>query len=162
MADEFTISRIFKAPRQKVWDAWTKPELLVQWFGPKGTRATAVTADIRVGGVLHSYMDAPDGRRLWAKFVYRELWPPSRLVYEHSFSDPEANIAGSPFSPNWPKVLLTTVTFEEEGADTRMRLHQVPLRANAAQRAEFVATIKSMHGGWSGSFDELDELIATG
>lgn len=160
MADEFTISRIFKAPRQRVWDAWTNPEQLARWFGPKGSRATLVHADIRPGGMVHSYMDAPGGGRLWAKFVYREVEAPSRLVYAHSFSDEQGNIAGSPFSPNWPKVLLTTVIFEDAGDDTRLRLHWKPLDANAAEQAEFAAAIDSMHGGWSGSFDELDELLA--
>lgn len=160
MADEFTISRIFKAPRQKVWDAWTKPELLALWFGPKGSKATLVSADIRPGGMVHSYMDAPDGGRLWAKFVYREVVPPSRLVYEHSFSDAQGNIAGSPFSDNWPKVLLTTVLFDDDGANTRVRLHWKPSGATPAEQAEFTAAIDSMHGGWSGSFDELDMLIS--
>ena len=161
MADEFVISHVFKAPREKVWAAWTQPEKLARWFGPKGTKATIVTADIRSGGMLHSYMDGPDGTRLWAKFVYRELVPPSRLVYEHSFSDEQANIAPSPFGGDWPKVLLTTVIFEDLGEETRVRLSWVPVQATPAEEAEFRGAMDSMTGGWSGSFEELDDLLAS-
>jgi len=162
MPAEFVMSRIFKAPRQRVWDAWTKPDQIARWFGPKGTTTTAVTADIRPGGMLHSYMDIPGGTRIWAKFVYREVTPPSRLVWEHSFSDEQANIAGSPFSDNWPKVLLNTVIFEDAGNDTRVRLISVPLDATPAEQAEFDAALRSMDGGWGGSFDVLDDLLAAG
>lgn len=162
MADQFTISRVFKAPRQKVWDAWTNPEKLARWFGPKGITTTIVSADIRPGGMTHAYMDGPDGSRLWAKFVYRELTPPSRLVYEHSFSDPQANIAGSPFGGDWPKKLLTTVIFEDEGEDTRIRLSWTPFEATTAEEAAFSAAKDSMAGGWGGSFDVLDEMLAVG
>ena len=149
MAPEFVISHIFKAPREKVWAAWTQPEKLALWLGPKGANATVVTADIRPGGMLHSYMDGPGGMRLWAKLVYRELTPPSRLVYEHSFSDEHANIAASPFGGDWPKVLLTTVTFEDFGQDTRVRLSWVPVEAEAAAEAAFRDAMDSMSGGSS-------------
>lgn len=157
--DEFVMSHIFKAPRQKLWDAWTKPELLAQWFGPKGVKTTVVSADIRPGGMLHSHMDGPAGSRLWAKFVYREVTAPSRLVWEHSFSDEQANIAGSPFSDNWPKILLNIVTFEDAATDTRIRLSSSPLDATAEEEAEFSAAKESMTGGWGGSFEVLEEFL---
>jgi uncharacterized protein YndB with AHSA1/START domain len=160
MADEFTMSHLCKAPRQKVWDAWTRPEILAQWFGPKGSKMTIISADIRPGGVVHSHMDFPGGPRIWAKFVYREVTAPSRLVWEHSFSDEHANITESPFGGPWPKVLLNTVIFEDEGTDTRIRLISKPLDATPAEKAEFRGAIDSMSGGWGGSFEVLDELLA--
>jgi uncharacterized protein YndB with AHSA1/START domain len=160
MADEFTMSRLFKAPRQAVWDAWTNPELLARWFGPKGSTLTIVSADIRPGGVVHSHMDFPGGPRIWAKFVYREVEPLTRLCWEHSFSDEQANIVDSPFGGPWPRVLLNTVIFEDEGANTRIRLISVPLDATPAEAAEFRNMIESMSGGWGGSFEVLDELLA--
>ena len=161
MADEFTMVRLFKAPRAKVWDAWTRPDLLAQWFGPKGSTMTIVSADIRPGGMVHSHMDMPGGLRIWAKFVYREVTAPSRLVWEHSFSDEAASITGSPFGGEWPKRLLNSVTFEDEGQNTRVRLSSKPIDATAAEIAEFRGAIESMDGGWGGSFEELDELLAT-
>jgi uncharacterized protein YndB with AHSA1/START domain len=120
---------------------------------------TVVGADIRPGGTLHCHMDAPDGMRLWAKFVYREVTAPSRLVWEHSFSDEHANITGSPFGGDWPKVLLNTVIFEDAGADTRVRLISVPLDASEAEAAEFRGAIDSMVGGWRGTFEKLGEYL---
>ena len=110
--------------------------------------------------MVHSHIDAPDGMRLWAKFVYREVIAPSRLVWEHSFSDEQANITGSPFSDDWPKVLLNRVVFEEAGADTRMRLSSKPIDATPAEEAEFREAMESMKGGWGGSFEVLDVFLA--
>lgn len=160
MADEFTMSRLFKAPRQKLWDAWTRPELLATWFGPKGATMTIVSADIRPGGVVHSHMDFPGGPRIWAKFVYRAVEPLKLLSWEHSFSDEQANIADSPFGGPWPKILLNTVVFEDEGADTRIRLTSRPYRATAEEVAEFRGMNESMSGGWGGSFEVLEEVLA--
>ena len=160
MADEFVISHIFKAPRDKVWDAWTQPEKLARWFGPKGTETTLVTADVRPGGMIHCNMVHPGGAIIWGKFVYREIVPPSRLVYEHSFADEHANIVGSPFGGAWPKILLTTVIFEDAGADTRVRLTWSPLDATPAEQAEFRAAMESMTGGWNSSFAVLEEFLA--
>lgn len=80
-ADEFTITRVFSASRQRVWDAWTKRDQLARWFGPKGVTATVQTHDLRPDGIAHIRLVRPDGGQMWAKFVYREVTPPSRLVW---------------------------------------------------------------------------------
>lgn len=160
MADEFSISHLFKAPREKVWAAWTQPDKLARWFGPKGTKTTVISADIRPGGMTHCHMVHPGGGIIWARFGYREIDPPSRLVYEHSFADEHANITGSPFGGDWPKVLLTTVIFEEAGENTRVRLSWIPLDATRAEEAEFRNAMGSMTDGWSGSFEALEAYLA--
>ncbi len=162
-AETFVIIRVFNAPRQRVWDAWTRPEQLGRWFGPKGTVTTAKTFDLRPGGMLHSFMDMPDGGRMWAKFVYREVEPISRLAWAHSFSDEHANVVRAPFfDGKWPLELLTVVTFEEEGAGTRLTLTWTPLNASEIERKTFAENMGSMNQGWSGSFDELDAFLAEG
>lgn len=160
MTAPFTMSHIFRAPRQKVWDAWTRPEQIARWFGPKGSTMTIVSADVRPGGMVHSHMDLPDGTRIWAKFVYREVTAPSRLVWEHSFSDEHANVVASPFGGEWPAVLINTVIFEDAGDDTRVRLISEPFEATAAEAAEFGAAMPSMTGGWGGSFEVLEGWLA--
>ncbi|WP_066962361.1 SRPBCC family protein [Rhizorhabdus dicambivorans] len=160
MADQLVISRLFKAPRARLWAAWTEPELLARWFGPKGVTTTIVSADIRPGGHVHCHMDFPDGPRIWAKLVYREVEPLIRLEWEHSFSDPGGDIAGSPFGGAWPKRLLNSVTFEDAGADTRIRLTSTPLNAAVEEEAAFRDALDSMHGGWGGNFDVLDAFLA--
>jgi uncharacterized protein YndB with AHSA1/START domain len=61
------------------------PEQFGRWFGPKGATTTAKAFDLRPGGMLHSFMPTPDGGRMWAKFVYREVEPISRLSWAHSW-----------------------------------------------------------------------------
>lgn len=160
MADELVISRIFEAPRARLWEAWTDPVQFGRWFGPKGVTTTIISADVRVGGHLHCSMDFPDGGpRIWAKLVYREIDPPSRLVWEHSFSDPDGDIAGSPFGGHWPKRLLNSVEFEDAGEGTHIRLTSAPLHAESEEEAAFGAALDSMQGGWGGNFDVLDDFL---
>jgi uncharacterized protein YndB with AHSA1/START domain len=160
VADEFRISHVFRAPREKVWEAWTRPEKLARWFGPKGAVTTVISADVRPGGFVHCRMLHPGGATIWGKFVYREIIAPARLVYEHSFADEHANIIASPFGGDWPKILLTTVIFEEAGADTRVTLTWEPFEATPAEEAEFRAATDLMRGGWSGSVEVLEEMLA--
>jgi uncharacterized protein YndB with AHSA1/START domain len=157
---EFNIVRIFDAPRQEVWNAWTDPALLAQWFGPKGSTAEVLRFDPRPAGVAHLHLGTADGHRMWAKFVYHEIAAPSRLVYVHSFADAEANVAPSPFGGPWPLEMLTTITFEEDGGRTTLSLVWVPIEATGEECQAFVANLESMQMGWTGSFDQLDALLA--
>lgn len=157
---EFVITRRFAASRQRVWDAWTKPELFATWFGPKGVTTTVLTFDLRVGGMIHARMDNHESGSIWGKFVLREITAPSRLIWEHSFADADANIIPVPFFDVWPLRLLTTVVFEEVGDSTSVTATWVPLDATLAEQQAFAGQMSSMTMGWSGSFDQLDTLLA--
>jgi len=158
----FTITRAFAAPRARVWDAWTRPEALAQWFGPKGTCGTILAFDLRPGGEWRGRMDMPDGTAMYSKFVFREIAPMSRLVWVHGFADSEGNRIRAPFAAQFPLEMLTVVHFSEEGEGTRVELSWTPLDATPEEEAFFVGMMASMNGGWSGSFDQLDEFLAGG
>jgi uncharacterized protein YndB with AHSA1/START domain len=161
--DHFLISRIFDAPRELVWKAWTEPERLAAWLGPKGAPvARVIRFELSAGGVFLSAMKTPDGSEMCAKFVYREVTPISRLVWVHSFADVNGNLARHPMSPTWPLELLTKVTFADLADKTEITLDWVPLNANAAEIATFKDGKPSMQGGWTGSFDQLAEYLARG
>ncbi|MDH7639595.1 SRPBCC family protein [Sphingomonas oryzagri] len=162
MAPEFRITRRFAAPRDRVWEAWTRPEQLARWFGPKGVTTTVLSFDLRPGGGLHARMESADGGVMWARFVYREVVAPETLVWEHGFADEAGEFTASPFGGPWPLRLLTNVRFEEEGDATRLTLTWVPLEATAEEEAAFAAMMESMTGGWSGSFEQLDAFLADG
>ena len=85
---EFVISRVFDAPRDLVWKAWTEPERLLKWWGPRDFEILSAKVDLRVGGIFLYHLRSPDGLEIWGKFVYREISPPEKLVYINSFSDP--------------------------------------------------------------------------
>ncbi|MBX9795417.1 SRPBCC domain-containing protein [Sphingomonas sp.] len=155
----FTTIRHFAAPRARVWAAWTQPNQLVQWFGPKGSAGTILAFDLRPGGVWRGRMEAPDGGVMFSKFVFREVTPPARLVWIHGFADEAGNRARAPFAPQFPLELLTTVDFAEEGAGTLITLSWEPLGATAEEEAFFASMMASMEGGWAGSFEQLDSFL---
>jgi uncharacterized protein YndB with AHSA1/START domain len=159
---EFIIARVFSAPRPRVWAAWTQPDQLLRWLGPKGTSGTVYSADVRVGGLLHWHMGAPGGHGMWGRAIYREIDVPSWLTYVQSFSDEAGAIARAPFfDGRWPLEMLTEVTFAEQGEGTLLTLRWSPIAAEPDEVANFIANIPSMNGGWGGSFDQLEALLAS-
>jgi uncharacterized protein YndB with AHSA1/START domain len=159
----FAISRAFAAPRARVWDAWTNPEALARWFGPKGSTSSLLEFDFRPGGAWRGRMDMPDGGgTMYSKFVFREIEPLSRLVWVHGFADSDGNRIRAPFAAHFPLEMLTVVQFADEGSGTRIDLSWTPLDATAEEEAFFESMMTSMNGGWSGSFEQLDEFLAGG
>jgi uncharacterized protein YndB with AHSA1/START domain len=161
-APTFTITCTFDAPRELVWRAWTEPKLFAKWFGPKGTTGEVKTFDLRPGGMLHSCLKSSGGPEMWAKFVYREVTPPARLVWEHSFADAEGNIVRHPFQAAWPLKLLTTVTLDEVNGKTKTTLTWTPMDATEAEAKAFEDGMAGMNQGWGGTFDQLAEFLQSG
>ena len=106
---EIVMSRVFDAPRNLVFDAWTKPELLERWLGVRGGWSMVVCeVDLRVGGAYRFVWRGPDGAEMGMGGVYREIAPPERLVATESFDDP--------WYPG--EAVDTTVLIEEGGKTT--------------------------------------------
>jgi len=159
---DFVITRSFDAPRELVWQCFTEPERMKEWWGPKGSVIVASTMDLRVGGTYLGAMRAGSGPVMWAKFVYREIAEPERLVWVHSFSDEAGGLTRHPMSPTWPLEMLTTVTFEEVApGKTKVTLRWLPLNASAEEQKTFDAAHDGMTGGWAGTFDRLDAYLQT-
>jgi uncharacterized protein YndB with AHSA1/START domain len=96
------------------------------------------------------------GRVMWAKFVYREIVAPERLVWVHSFSDEAGGLTRHPLNATWPLELLTTVTLEEVvGGKTNVTIRWAPHNATAEESKTFDAARDSMTQGWSGTFERL-------
>jgi uncharacterized protein YndB with AHSA1/START domain len=158
---DFVTTRIFDAPPEMLWKCFTEPERMQTWFGPKGSVVISSMMDLRVGGTYHGAMRDAEGRVMWAKFVYREVTPPRRLVWEHSFSDDAGGLTRHPLSPTWPLKLLTTVTFEAApGGKCKLTLIWSPLDATVEEQATFDAAHDGMRMGWGGSFERLDGYLA--
>lgn len=105
---EIVMSRVFDAPRNLVFDAWTKPELLERWLGVRGGWSMVVCeVDLRVGGAYRFVWRGPDGPEMGMGGVYREIAPPERLVATESFDDPW-----------YPGEALDTIVLVEEGGKT--------------------------------------------
>ena len=157
---EFVITRVFDAPWELVFKAWTEPERIAKWFGPKGVTVKSAKMDLRPGGSLHTCMATPDGHEMWGKMVYREILPPEKLVYINSFSDEKGGLTRHPMSATWPLEMLTTVVLKDMGGKTELTLTWVPINSTAEEIATFEAGMAGMTGGWTGTFDQLDAYLA--
>jgi uncharacterized protein YndB with AHSA1/START domain len=155
-SEPFVITRVFDAPRDRVWKAWTEAERLKQWWGPAGFKVHTCKVDLRPGGVFLYGMKAPDGSDMWGKFTYREIKAPQRLVFIVSFSDPKGGVTRHPWSPNWPLEMLSTVTFEEQGGKTKVTVQWLPAdSATDVERKTFDEGRDSMKQGWGGTLDQF-------
>lgn len=115
------LERVFKAPRELVFDAFSQAEHLRQWWGPRGWEMPFCSVDLRPGGRWHYCMKCVDkaqgefyGMESWGLGIYREIEAPARIVYTDYFSDADANI-----NENMPPT-LSTLTFEEVEGGTRV------------------------------------------
>ena len=159
---DFVITRVFDAPAALVWKCFTEPERMKEWFGPKGSVVVSAIMDLRVGGTYHGAMRGPDGKVMCAKFIYREIVPPQRLVWEHSFSDEAGGLTRHPLSPTGPLWLLTTVTLADApGGKTALTLMWSPLDPSPQEQITFDAAHDGMRSGWGGSFERLDAYLAS-
>jgi uncharacterized protein YndB with AHSA1/START domain len=143
---ELTITRIFDAPCSLVFKMWTDPKHLAEWWGPKGFTNPVCEVDPRLGGALKIVMRAPDGAEYPMKGVFREIAPPSRLVFTNIAVDKDGNhiIEG-----------LTTVTFAEERGKTKLTLHT----RGAAMVDYAAAYLQGMEAGWTQSLEKLGVLM---
>ena len=141
---EITLTRVFKAPRQLVYEAFSKPELLKRWFGPRGWSLVTCDVDVRVGGGFRFVLRGPDGRELGMRGVYREITPPERSVHVESFDD-------------FPGESQVTAIFTEQDGQTT--LNATILYPSREVRD---AVIKSgMEHGAAESYDKLAELLSS-
>ncbi len=144
---ELVITRIFDAPRELVFKAWTDPRHVAQWWGPKGFTNPVCEMDVRPGGALRIVMRAPDGADHAMKGVFREVVEPERLVFTNIAVDAQ----GSTLLEG-----LTIVTFAEHGGKTKLTL-QTSAAGVAAEAAQMLA---GMEQGWTQSLDRLKDCLA--
>lgn len=154
-ARELEITRVFDATRAIVFKAWTEPERIKSWWGPKGFTLPFCKIDLRPGGVCHYCMRSPEGRDYWGKSVYQEIVEPERLVLTDVFSDEKGNTvkpAQYGMSPDWPEETLITVIFDEYEGKTRLTVRQsVP---------ESIAESTGARQGWTESLDRLEKYLS--
>lgn len=159
--DEFLISRTLRAPRSKVWQAWTDPRQLERWWGPHIMDNPECALDVRVGGEHRVVMRGPDGVSYPIRGKYLEVVPMSRLVMTLDCSDHPAawhdmvRANGAPQQTNAPGIMVQTVTFEEIGDGTRLT---VRTRFDSAAIRNAMVKL-GMNEGWSESLEKLDALV---
>jgi uncharacterized protein YndB with AHSA1/START domain len=163
-APEVTIARIIKAPRMRVWKAWTDPQQMAQWWGPKNFTTPICEMDVRPGGLYRFVMRGPDGVDYPIKGVYREVVAPERLVMTMDLSehpDPWHDLV----NPNRDKSMgrpplnpLCTVSFKEAGSGKTSLAITMSFDTPALRDA---MVKMGMEPGWNQSLDRLEALVGS-
>lgn len=160
--ETFTLTRVFNAPRQRVWQAFTEMEHLKHWWGPKGFTWVSAKLDLRPGGVFHYCMQSPDGQKMWGRFVYQEVTPPERLVFVNSFSNEQGEITRNPYSATWPAEVHNTLLLSESDGQTALTMSGHPINATEEERKTFGNMHSSLEKGFGATFDQLAEFLQNG
>lgn len=156
---ELTMTRTLDAPRELVWKAFTEAERLRQWFGPVGMVVARCSLDLRPGGAFHYLLETPDGFKMWAKWIFREVLPPERLVFVLHFSDESGGKSRHPGAEEWPEQMLVDYQFIDLGGRTKLVLRSVSIEASAEEHQVFKDGHDSMLEGYGGTFDRLAEYL---
>lgn len=145
MADPLIVTRIFKAPRERVWEAWTRPEDFAAWFGTEAVEVppATVSLDVRTGGRWNAEMHLPEGDTVHWFGKYTEVDPPERLAF--TMNDDAT-------APPYPEPVV--VEFREMDAGTQMKLTQ--------PRGDFTdEEMEHMEASYQGFFDAMEKLLAS-
>ena len=140
---ELVITRVFDAPRALVFKAWTEPERIKQWWGPRGFTTLSCEMDLRPGGAWRTRSRSPEGTEHAEHGVFREIVEPERIVFTQAWEDAE----GKPKHET-----LVTVTFADHDGKTLLTFHQGVF--------ESITSRNEHGGGWSSAFELLVEYLA--
>lgn len=155
---EYVLERTFDAPPALVWRTWTEPDLVPRWYGP-GVTSIVHKMDVTPGGVwLHEMQWG--GNSMYHRADYLEVDAPNKLVMiQWSSTDADGNPIPNGMQPDWPAQLMTTVTFEDIGGKTALRLTWVPHQATEAELAFFKGAMEGLGQGWSSGMEALAALL---
>ena len=153
---DIVITREFAAPRQLVWDAWTKPEHIEKWFGPKGFTTRVDELDFKVGGRSNFVMIDANGEEYPAAGVFKEIVPIEKIVSSADGFDKDF-VAAHPEMDLPKETMVVTYLFDDLGKRTKLTL--ITTHATIAEREKHEAI--GFVGGWNSSLDKLDELLST-
>jgi uncharacterized protein YndB with AHSA1/START domain len=154
--DRLVITRVFDAPRELVWKAWTDPKYVMQWWGPRGFTAPACKMDFRVGGKFLFCMRTPDGQEGWNAGEYHEIVPYEKIVSSMYFSDSDGNrVESADYGAEHEEVegAYDVVLFEDIGkGQTKLTFIGNETMQNALESGQLE--------GWNETLDKVAEVVA--
>ena len=137
-----TIKKTFNVPRKTVWEAWTSPDHIVQWWAPKGMKITVVHHEFRIGGSWKYTMTMTDGSEFISEGVYSEIIVPERIV------------TSANFKPMTEGVIIR-VLFEEKGNKTDFTFSVIHPTEEYCRQQEKMG----FYNGWGSAFDRLETFL---
>lgn len=154
------ITRTFQASVERVWMAWSNPEMMKQWMGPKDFTCPMAKLDFRIGGKFIFAMKDSKGKLTYSTGIYEQILLHEKIIMTDQFSDKEGNVISAKEAGiategeragKWPKTCFVTVKFEKLGSEeTRMSLIHEGIPAAACAEC---------NRGWSESFDKMQKLV---
>lgn len=147
-SSSISLTRIYDAPLQSVWEAWTLPEEVAQWWGPRGFTITTHSRDLRTGGHWHYTMHGPDGTDYENTAQYLEVVPGQRMVYDHGGHQDR------------PPLFRVTVVFTERSGRTQLDLRMAFATPDAAEAARGFIRKAGGEGTWDRLAEHLGKRLA--
>jgi uncharacterized protein YndB with AHSA1/START domain len=141
--NEIRLTRVYDAPVRDVWDAWTDPDQVGKWWGPRGFTLTTHSKDLRPGGTWVYTMHGPDGTDYPNRTTYYEVVPYERLVYDHGANEKQ------------PPLFRVTATFSESNGKTTL---DMTMALETAEKAREIRGFIKQAGGNS-TWDRLGEYL---
>jgi len=161
----FRISHVANAPIGVVWNAWTNETELAKWWGPAGLHMAVCKANVEPGGKFHYQMTNEPGSEqpfeMWGAFDYLEVDKHQRIVFVNYFSDAAGGKTRHFMNPEWPLEVQSTLTFVEDGDQTLIHLEGGPINALPNEEAVYYENLEGMRVGFSGTFAQLDDYLAS-
>jgi NADPH2:quinone reductase len=149
------VTHVFDAPQVLVFKAWTEPDRVMRWWGPRDFTAPFCKIDLRVGGIFLNCMRSPEGREFWSQGIYRTIMEPERLVFTDTFADSEGRPVPPEqygMSPDWPAEAIVDVTLAERAGKTRVTVRHSPLPQGPEREL--------CQQGWNESLEKLGDYLA--
>ena len=154
--ERLVITRVFDAPRELVWKAWTEPAFVMQWWGPKGFTSPFCKMDFRVGGKFLCCMKSPEGQEFWNGGEYHEIVLHEKIVSSMYFSDAKGNkVEPASYGIEHEAIVnaYDVVTFEDFGnGQTKITFIGNETMENAKNSGQLE--------GWNQILDKFDAVVA--
>jgi uncharacterized protein YndB with AHSA1/START domain len=149
------IERLFDAPRELVFQAWTDPAILARWYAPHGCTIAIQEYDFREGGVIRTEIRSPDGHACRCAGAFGRIVVPERIVFDLGIVNEQGDPvepASVGMDPDWPRTTTIDVTFEEREGRTLLTLRQ--------NVSEALAKRTGAYPSWLQMFERLDVALA--
>lgn len=149
---ELVLERVFEAPREKVFRAWTEPKLLKQWFAPLPWTTSGAALDVRQGGQSLVVMRDPEGNDYPSQGIYLDVVKDKKLVFTDAFT--------TAWEPSEKPFMTGIITFEDADGDPQKTRYTARVRHWTAEDREAHEKM-GFHQGWGKCADQLAELLKT-
>ncbi|MEM9545260.1 MAG: SRPBCC domain-containing protein [Bacteroidota bacterium] len=160
MEPEFTIDRVFSAPQQKVFDAYSKEKHLCNWWGSTPFDLVVCELDFQVNGRFFYGLESTDFK-MHGVFDYLEIDAPNMIRFLNYFADKNGFPVRHPKSDTWPIKMMNSITFKEKEEQTEMHISVTAYEANETELKTFRAGLDALEAGFKGTLDKLGEYLET-